>query len=65
MGDLQSDRLMKSGFMSNVTFQLITAFPSTLEAYVAAYEKGASYNPVACTTAARNSALTGLSVPYV
>jgi len=39
MGDLQSDRLMKSGFMSNVTFQLKTAFPSTLEAYVAAYEK--------------------------
>jgi len=39
MGDLHSDRVMKFGFMSTVTFQLMTAFPSTLEAYVAAYEK--------------------------
>jgi len=65
-GGLNSDRVMKFGFMSNVTFQLMTAFPSTLEAYVAAYEKkGASYHPIICTTAARNSALTGSSVPYI
>lgn len=41
MGDLYSDRVMKFGFMSNVTFQLMTSFPSTLEAYIAAYEKRA------------------------
>jgi hypothetical protein len=65
MGDLYSDRVMKFGFMSNVTCQLMTAFPSTLEAYISAYEESASYNPAACTTAARNSALTGSSVPYI
>jgi hypothetical protein len=39
MGDLHSDRVIKFGFMSNVTFQLMTAFPFTWEAYIAAYEK--------------------------
>lgn len=39
IGNLHSERVMKFGFMSNVTFQLMTAFPSTLEAYIAAYEK--------------------------
>lgn len=29
------------------------------------WKKGANYNPVACITAARNSALNGSSVPYI